>query len=279
MITELRQPEVDKTRWRLPESFLFRSVHDAWKYRWAVESFVTNNLRRRYRRSALGFLWGLLGPLLTMSIMATVFSLLFHADIKTYTVYVFSGILPWSYMSESAVEGSQCLVAAESYLKKLFIPKLFFPLVSTGTDTVNFLFSLLSLLLIGVVAGIQWKLSLLLLPAIIAVTATLNLGMAILFGVATVYFRDLTHILRVTLPALFYMMPIIYPLEWIPEHCRHLFLLNPFYYVIDLYRQVICKGQVPPAHDWAVSIALASCVLFAGLLALKKREHDLIFRM
>src|SRR5262249_13702447 len=158
-------------------------------------------------------------------------------------------------------------------------PKLFFPLVSAGTDTMNFLFSLTSLLIIAVALGIQFKLSLLLLPAIIVVSATLNLGMSILFGVATVYFRDLTHILRVTLPAIFYTIPIIYPATMIPDQYRQWFLLNPFYYLIDLYRQCIYNGQCPPTLDWAVAIALASCVLFAGLLVLKKNEHDLVFRM
>lgn len=258
---------------------MFRSLGDAWRYRWAIETFVKNNLRRRYRRSALGFLWGLLGPLLTMTTMATVFSILFHADIRTYTVYVFSGSLPWSYISESAIEGSHCFIGAESFLKKLFIPKLFFPLVSAGTDTVNFLFSLASLLTIGLFAGVPWQATMVLLPVVIAINATMNLGMTILFGVATVYFRDLSHILRVTLPALFYTIPILYRPDLIPEQYRHWFLLNPFYYLIDLYRQVILEGQIPPAQDWAVSIALAACFLFAGLLVLKKKEHDLIFRM
>src|SRR5215813_13768596 len=132
MISQLPLAGVDKRRRPLPASFILRSVNDAWKYRRAIESFVTNNLRRRYRRSALGFLWGLLGPLLTMTTMAIVFSTLFHAEITTYTFYVFSGLLPWSYLCDSAIEGSQCFVGGETFLKKLFIPKLFFPIVSAG---------------------------------------------------------------------------------------------------------------------------------------------------
>lgn len=279
MITSIPLPKVEKKNDPSLAQFIFRSIRDAWDYRWAIETFVTNNLCRRYRRSALGFYWGLLGPLMTMITLSVVFSLIFHIDIKSYTVYIFTGLLPWSLISDSAIEGSQCFVSAESYLKKLFIPKLFFPFVIVGTYTVNFLFSLTSLLVIGMVLGLQWKLSLLLLPAVIAVTATLILGMTILLGVATVYFRDLTHILGVTLPGFFYTIPIIYPAESIPEQFRQWFLLNPFFYVIDLYRQVILKGQSPPVQDWAVSIALAFCLLFAGLVVLKKNEQDMIYRM
>ena len=113
--------------------FVQGCLRDAWSYRWAVETFVTNNLKRRYRRSVLGFLWSLISPLLTMSFMAVVFSLLFHCDIKSYTIYIFTGLLPWTFLTDSAVEGSQCFVNAEAFLKKLYIPKIFFPIVSVGT--------------------------------------------------------------------------------------------------------------------------------------------------
>src|SRR5262249_14759959 len=147
-------------------------------------------------------------------------------------------------------------------------PKLFFPIVTTGTYAVHFLFSLCSLLLIGLALGFQWKLTLLLLPVVFAITCMLTLGTTLVFGIATVYFRDLTHILTVTLPAIFYTLPIFYPIEVIPQPYRQWFLLNPVYYLIDLYRQVICLGQLPPAQDWLVSLALAGGSLIAGLVML-----------
>lgn len=261
------------------ESFVRRVIRESWTYRWAIETFITNNLQRRYRRSVLGFYWGLIGPLMSMITLSIVFSVIFRTDMKAFAVYVFTGLLPWCLLSDVAIEGSQCFVGAEAYLKKVFIPKLFFPLVIVGTYTVNFLFSLFSLLIIGAFLGLQWHLSMLLLPFVVLITSVLCLGLTMLFGVATVYFRDFTHILTLTLQAFFYTLPIIYPQTAIPEQYRHWLYLNPIYYVIDLYRQVIWKGQFPPAQDWTVSIILALSVLSAGLIVLKIKEDDLIFRM
>jgi ABC-type polysaccharide/polyol phosphate export permease len=260
-------------------SFVRSSLKDAWRYKWAIESFVVNNLRRRYRRSVLGFLWGLIGPLLTMTIMSAVFSLIFHADPIKYTVYVFSGLLPWTFISESCIDSSQCFIAAETYIKKLFVPRIFFPLVSVGTDTANFLFSLFGLIILGVCIGIKLKLTILLLPLVVAVNALFNLGMCLSIGVAVVYFRDLPHILRVTFPAFFYLMPIIYPLEVIPAQYRHLFEYNPFFWITRLYRDVLFNGCLPTAQEWCVSLALAVCSVSIGMYVLSTKEHDLVYRL
>jgi ABC-type polysaccharide/polyol phosphate export permease len=259
--------------------FLRGSAGDAWNYRWAIETFITNNLRRRYRRSVLGFLWGMLGPLLNMAIMSVVFALIFHCDVKTYAIYIFTGLLPWAYMSESAVEGSVCFVNAEPYLKKLAIPKIFFPLVSVGTDTTNFLLSLSSLLLLGFAVGLKWQSTMLLLPFVILLTAGFNLGMILMFSILTVYLRDFTHILRVTLPAFFYMVPVLYPITAIPEQYRALLLLNPFYYPIKLFRMVIYDGQLPSERLWGAMLVLAIVPLLCGLLMLRKHEKHLIYRL
>ncbi len=279
MYTTVSLHEFETLQTAAPESFVRRIIRESWTYRWAIETFITNNLQRRYRRSVLGFYWGLLGPLMSMVTLSVVFSLIFHTDMKAFAVYVFTGLLPWCFISETVVEGSQCFVGAEAYLKKVFIPKLFFPLVIVGTYTVNFLFSLFSLLVIGTFIGLQWHLSMLLLPFVVLITSVFCLGLTMLFGVATVYFRDFAHILTLTLQAFFYTLPIIYPITAIPEQYRHFLFWNPLYYLIDLYRQVIWLGQMPPAQDWIVSITIAICMLTAGLIALKIKEHDLIFRM
>lgn len=260
-------------------TFAGECVKDSWKHRWAMETFIANNLGRRYRRSVLGFLWGLLSPLMNMAIMASVFSLIFHMDFKDFAVYLYTGLLPWSFMMEGICEGSQCFINAESYLKKLAIPKLFFPMVAVGTDTCNFLLNLTALLLLSIMLGFQFHATICLLPVVIFITALFNLGLALLVGIATVYVRDLTHILRVTLQAFFYLIPIIYPMSAIPEKYTFLFKLNPFFYPISLFRAIIYEGQLPTMQQWTVTILLALGSLTAGLLFLRRHQDDLIYRL
>jgi ABC-type polysaccharide/polyol phosphate export permease len=260
-------------------SFVRSTVTDSWSYRWAIGSFVSNNLSRRYRRSALGFCWGMLGPLLTMCILSVVFSLVFHVETKKFVVYIFSGLLPWTFIQDSALQGSQCFIAAEPYLKKLSIPKIFFPLVSLGTDTINLLFSFASLLLLGVALGAQYNVSLLMLPAAILILVVANLGFILLYSVGTVYFRDLPHILQVTYSAFFYAVPIIYPMTVIPAEYRSLFKLNPFYWFINLFHSIIYDGCCPTLQEWSIATLLAIGTLAAGLFVLSSKNSRLVYRL
>lgn len=134
-----------------------RSLAELRNIKFALASFVVNNLRRRYRRSVLGFAWSLLNPLLTMAVMTAVFSLLWHSNPRSFGVYVFTGLLPWTYITDSIMVGSQSLVQSEAFLKKVYIPKSFFPLVAVSTETANFAFSLASLVLLAMIVGVQMK--------------------------------------------------------------------------------------------------------------------------
>jgi len=259
--------------------FLGRSFGDVNRYRGAILTFIANNLSKRYRRSTLGFLWSFLSPFMTMAVMAAVFALVFRAELKHFGLFIFSGSLPWMYMSDAAIEGSQCFLAGESYLKKLFIPKLFFPFVSVGTDTMNFVFSLTSLLLLTLALGVELKWTVCLLPGVIAITYLFNLGMALLFGVATVYLRDLTHITRVMFQSLFYLCPILYPLSMIPARYQPFFSLNPFYHFIKLFRLVVYEGQCPTSGDWITACMLSVSTLLLGLYVLMRKEREIIFRL
>ncbi len=260
-------------------NFLKRSLFELSNLKFALTSFVVNSLRRRYRRSVLGFAWSLLNPLTTMVVMTTVFSLLFHNNPKEFGIYIFTGILPWSFLLDSITGGSLSLVDAEGFLKKVYIPKLFFPLVIVSTEAVNFIFSLSSLMFLALALGMHLSFSLLTLPLAIAILYAFNLGSALFLAISTVYFRDLTHITRQLLQAFFYLVPICYPLNVVPPKYLFLFKLNPFYYFINLFRIIICDGHFPQAKDWLIPSAIAVIVLFMGFSLLKKTESDIIFRL
>jgi len=256
-----------------------RALSELRNIKFALASFVVNNLRRRYRRSVLGFAWSLLNPLLTMAVMTAVFSLLWHSNPRSFGVYVFTGLLPWTYITDSIMMGSQSLVQSEAFLKKVYIPKSFFPLVAVSTETANFAFSLASLMLLAMIVGVQMKLTVLLVPAAIALLFLFNFSVTLILAVATVYFRDLTHIIKVGLSTLFYLVPIIYNLDMVPEKYRALFLLNPVFYFIDLFRALIYVGEVPDFTRWAIPSLITFCTLTIAFYTLKKTDKDLIYRL
>src|SRR5689334_17319564 len=120
--------EFDSLEHRGLNNFLIRNFYDLILYRYAIYNFISSKLRARYRRSAIGFLWSLLNPLFTMTIMAIVFSSIFRSSIANFSIYIFSGLLPWTLISHSILNGSTSIVSGEAYLKKIYVPKLIFPL-------------------------------------------------------------------------------------------------------------------------------------------------------
>lgn len=260
-------------------SFLVRSIREMTNIKFALASFVVNNLRRRYRRSMLGFAWSLLNPLMTMCVMTVVFSVLFKQDPKNFGVYVFTGLLPWSFFCESLVAGSGAIVDAEGYLKKVYIPKLFFPMVVVATEAANFGFSLAALLLLAAVCGFQFKLTCLLIVPIAALLFTFAYSCALFCSIATVYFRDFAHILRVGLGAVFYTVPIVYPVALIPEEYRWCYAFHPLARFVELFRLSLCEGKVPPLDIWAVPVVVTVAAFILAFSLLKKTERDIIFRL
>lgn len=259
--------------------YIVKNIRDVRLYRFALINFVRNNLRMRYRRSALGFIWSLLNPLLVMSVISIVFSIIFKQDIRVYSIYIFSGAAPWNYINQTIQSGGQSIILAEGYLKKVYLPKLLFPAIAVTTETVNFLLSLLSLYILAILLGSEISWRILLLPLAILLTYIFVLGCVIIISVATVYFRDLTQITVVLFTALFYTVPIVYPLETIPIRFHSFFYINPFYYFILLFRKVIYGGQSMNLIDWAVPALLALLTLAIGLFILMRRDRDIIFRL
>ncbi len=260
-------------------AFTLRALNELRFVKFALASFVINNLRRRYQRSFLGFAWSLLNPLMMMIVLTTVFSLLFNRDPKTYSIYVFTGMLPWTFISESITAGSLSITAAEGFMKKVYIPKIFFPLVSVSTEVINFGLSLVSMMCIALFVGLKLSWTLLLLPFAIILTYLYTFGIVLALSIATVYFRDLTHLVRVVLASFFYLIPIVYPISAVPPKYAPFFLSNPFSHFINLYRQIIFYGCPPTWKEWGITTALTALTLFIGFYVLMKREKDIIYRL
>ncbi len=259
--------------------YLRNSIRDLRVYRFAMYNFVVTNLRMRYRRSVMGFLWSLLNPLLVMTVLSVVFSLVFQRDIRTFAVYIFSGLSPWLFMSQAIQNGAQSLVLAEGFLKKVYLPKVMFPAISVTTEAINFLFSLLSLYIIALVLGSPLSWRLVLLPLAVIISFFFVLGCVITLSVATVYFRDLIQITTVVFTALFYTIPIVYPVETIPARFQVFFKVNPFYYFIALFRKVIYAQEPMGWLDWGIPVLIAVFTCAIGMWFLMKRDRDMIYRL
>lgn len=278
-------------------------LRDVWRFREVIKNFVSQDLKVKYRRSYLGFLWSLLNPLLQLLVISTVFNVIFKFQIRDYALYVLSGLIPWTFLQSTILNSSMSIVGAEGMLKRQYFPKLVFPLSIVMQDLVTFVLSLVVLLgILGFFIGFQLNAALIILPISFMYMLFVGLGIGAIAAVLTVYFRDVQHLIAVALSAIFYVTPIIYPMEAkkpidpevkhheakademidvgpIPHDLRFYFKLNPFYPVIEMFHRPIYDRSFPTQKEFLSATIVAFGSLGIGLVFFRRFEDRLIFHL
>lgn len=259
--------------------FCLNFARELWEFRHALITLTSNKLAKRYQRSVLGFAWSLLNPLLTTLSLTIIFSLLFSRDPKSYGAFIVSGILVWSFIRDTLCAGCISIIDSANFHRKMRIPKSFFPSVTVATEFTNFVLSLLSMSALVVGLGIPMYATLLLLPVAMAITTVFVFGLTMILAIATIYFRDLSHIVNLVIGTLFYFTPIFYSLDQVPEKVKVFFLLNPFYYFVNLFKHLIYYGTIPSLFEWSIAAFIAFGTLIVSLFVLRSKENDIVFRL
>jgi homopolymeric O-antigen transport system permease protein len=246
-------------------------------YRDLVLTLVARELKVRYRRSVLGFLWTMLQPLLMMLVFYVVFSELFRFQMPHYPVYALAGILFWNFFSQSIVSSMNSLRGNATLLQKLPVPKAVFPLATVISGVVNLLFALVPTLLIVVIFEHGLSPALLFLPVSILLAALFTLGAGLLLSPLAVFFSDVVELVGVLLTVLMYLTPIFYPMEILPAKMRWVVRFNPVRSILEVFRDPIQQGKVPPLAHLAVSVGITAVALVVGGLAFRKSSDRIPF--
>lgn len=235
-------------------------------------------LKVRYKRSVLGFLWALLNPALLMLVLTAVFStLLPSAQIPHYAVFILSTLLPWTFFSQSLSYAVESVVGNGELIKKVAVPKLVFPVAAVVSNIINLLLSLIPLLLIVIALRHPLHLTWFYLPIPLLSLSIFTLGATFFFATANVYYRDVSHIVQIILSALFYLTPIVYSLDMIPERYRWYFRLNPLTYLLNGFRLSVYYGMLPQAQSVLAGFVCAFAALIIGFEFFRRHQHEFVF--
>ena len=230
------------------------------------------NVRLRYKSSLLGFFWTLLNPLIFLGIFLLIFSQAFP-QVPNYPVFALTGLVFWTFFSTVSGHLLGALVENASVLKSLAVPPLAFPLGQLLAGLFNLVLSFLPLALI--LAWFGWRPQpghLLIVPVTLLFTVFLfGIGMALC--ALNVFFRDIGLLWSALLPAFFYLTPIAYPPDLVPERLRWIAELNPLYHFIALVREVVVEGAVPAVGAWITTALLAAASFTVGMTV-----HNLLRR-
>lgn len=249
-----------------PRKNLSQYFHEFWKYRDLLKLLVSKNIKLKYRRSWLGYVWSILNPLMIMIIMSIVFSTMFDRNIENFPVYLFCGQLLFNFMNTATTQSIFAITSNAPLLKKTYVPKYIFVLAKVTSCLVDLLFSLGALVLVILYAilftgfTISWHA--LLFPLVLLQLYVFCVGLGLFLAQANVFFKDTQFIYGAATVAWMYLSAIFYPLEtlspavlWVVKH------LNPMYFYIGQFRDLVYYGRMP-----GPVIILAGCG--AALIAL-----------
>ncbi len=250
---------------------------DMYRYRQLIWALALKELKIRYKRSVLGFLWALLNPLLLMVVLSVVFSTIMVNSLPHYAVFLISVLLPWTFFSQSLSYAAESIVGNGDLIKKVQVAKLVFPVSAVVSNMINFLLSLIPLILIVSVLRHPFYWTWLYLPVPLLALTIFTLGATFFFAAANVYYRDVAHILQVLLNVLFYVTPIIYSIDFIPARHRWLLKLNPLQYMLNGFRLSIYYGLLPAAASILACFVCAFASLAIGYWIFQKHQDEFVF--
>lgn len=253
---------------------LLKEIGGNWELIWAL---ALKELRIRYKRSTLGFLWSLLNPLLTMVILTIVFSTIAQLPLQHYAVFLISTLLPWTFLAQALSYGAESIVLNGELLKKVYIDKAVFPVAAVVSNIINFLLSLLPLVLLLACLRFPFHWTWVYLPVPLIGLVMFTLGCAFFCAAANVFFRDVSHILQIVLSAWFYVSPIIYSLDFVPQKYRFFFRLNPMLYILNGFRDAIYYGSLPSRQSMGLSLGIGVAVLAMGYAFFRHWQERFVY--
>ncbi len=248
-----------------------------WKYKDLLKLLVSRNLKLKYRRSVLGYLWSVLNPLLTMVIMTVVFSTMFSRNIENFPVYLFCGNLLFNFMNNATHQAIFSITSNASLLKKTYVPKYIFAVSKITSGMVDLVFSLGALVIVMLVTGAPFTWYCLLFPVVIAQVYVFSLGLGLFMAQANVFFRDIQYIYNAVTTAWMYLTPIFYPIEMLPDWLRWFVShLNPMYFYVTQFRDIVYQGQLPNLELLLAGTATALATLLFGFWCFRRSEDKFI---
>jgi lipopolysaccharide transport system permease protein len=207
-----------------------------------LRELVVRDLKLRYKRSLLGVAWSLLNPLTQVLVFTFLFRAVVPIDVPNYPVFVFCGVLIWSWFQASVLLAAGAVTDTRELIRRPGFPAAVLPVATVATHMFHFLLGLPILLVFLLLGGGRPTGIIVALPLLIALQFALSIGLAFLVAALHVTFRDTQHLLGILLVLLFYLTPVFYDAVAVPERFRPIYRLNPMVHLVEAYRAILLGG-------------------------------------
>ncbi len=257
-----------------PRGWLELRLKELWAYRELLYFFIWRDVKVRYKQTAIGVLWVILQPLLTM----LVFTLFFGKLAKLpslglpYPVFYFAAVVPWMYFSTALSACTNVVVENQRVITKVYFPRLILPVSAVLSGLVDFCIGFVVLVIFTLAYGLRPGLVALLLPVLLLLAVLTALGVGLWLSALNALYRDVKYVMPFAVQFWMLASPVAYPSSLVPEKWRWLYGLNPMAGVIDGFRWALTGHGQPPGSVMVVSAAAVVAVLLGGLIFFNRME-------
>lgn len=245
-------------------SALAREARDLWAFRHLVVELVLRDIKVRYKRSSLGVAWTMLSPLLHMAALTFAFSTLLRNQIANFPVYLLSGMIFWNFFAQATIHAATLTYDALEITRRTYVPRSVFVLSAVGGALVNLVFALLPLLVIVVLTGHPLHAAWLFLPIPVVLCAAFTAGAGFFVFTLACRFSDVKETWGVLVQMGFFLTPIIYTPEILPERFRRFLEWNPMTHLLEVFRAPIYDGSLPGLLVIGKAALAAAAILAVG---------------
>lgn len=259
-----------------PSKGLFQfNLRAVWEYRELLYFLVWRDIKVRYKQTAIGAIWAILQPLLTMMIFALIFGRFakIPSDNVPYPIFAFAGLLPWTYFSQAISRSGMSLVGDANLIRKIYFPRIIIPMSAVVAPVIDFALSLAILGVMMVWYHVTPTRAALLLPLFLLLAFLAALGTSLWLSALNVRYRDVGHAIPFLVQFWMYASPIVYPISIIPQKWRPLYNLNPMAGVAEGFRWGLLGKQSPDLQGVAIGAGVVLVVLISGLIFFRRMER------
>lgn len=237
---------------------------------------VLRELKARYAGSFLGILWVVITPLLIATVINFVFTKIMKINIEYFPLFILSAMFPWMCFSASLFDATTSIVRSGNLLSQFAIPREILPIASVTANFIKLFFGLIVMMPVFIIFKVKVIPFLLFLPVVILIHFIFTAGVGLLLSCVNVFLRDISYLLEVILMFWFWMTPVFYSIDMIPERFRWICIFNPMTSCVTMYRNILFEARIPAAYLLNSAIAASLITFIVGYAVFIKYEESFL---
>ncbi len=249
---------------------------EMWKTKGILFNFAITDLKIRYRNSVLGILWSVIEPLLLLGVLFFVFSTMFKFEIENFPIYLLSGIVTWNFFKNGTSIALSSLTNRSSLITQIYFPRSIPALSAAVTAFIMLLTELVVLGIFMVVLGFIPPLTIIYLMPVFLLAFFLIVGISLPLSVLNVKYKDVEFIWGVIIQAGFFLTPIFYQFDMMPEPIQNILQFSPMVQIVTMVHHVVLYGTLPTINSILYAVTSTFIIVFFGYLVFRKLQARIV---